>query len=226
MNTFRLLSSAAVAAVILGAPASAAVITSPDQVVVLPGPTAATFEPISFAAPLIGTFDQFDASLGTLISVNVTLFGEVTGTLTGMSDSEGTTSSQYNAVLTLELTSGPDLAVVLPTIVNSEDFGPGGGSFSTTVVSSDDVVETLTDASTLSAFTGTGTIDLLLQGTGTQLGGGPGSVTTGAENVGGRALATISYTYDTATVVPLPASGVLLLAGLGGIAALRKRRAV
>ncbi|MEO1472038.1 MAG: choice-of-anchor E domain-containing protein, partial [Pseudomonadota bacterium] len=234
----KMLLPLAAAATLLAVPAAA--LTLPAETEFLPGPDSSAFAGLDFDATSgsggtdarpTAEFDQFDATLGTLTSVEITLEGFIQGEVFGQSTnvSEVDVFSFANATLALELDTGTDLATVLPQIQQNFTLAASDGTTpvtqtSATLTSSAQTVVTITDPGLLAAFIGTGTIDLFLTGQGLAGFGGPSNTSGGGQNTAGRAVATIQYEFDEQTVIPLPAPALLLISGIAGLGFMSYRR--
>lgn len=153
----------------------------------------------------IGTFslNQFNPSLGRLQSARFDYFGEAGDSEAALGDENtGATATAF--------------AQVGLTFAGLTFQGSDYRSSTCTAL---DESECFTEAIARAFIEDSLLLDLaLLSGTGVM-----GLSLFGNGNLGVRANATITYTYSP---VPLPAGGGLMIAGLGGLAALRRRRAV
>ena len=210
--------------------ANAAVITTSVETETIPLTTT------NFA-DLALVFDKFDAGLGTLLSVNLTLQGTVQGTAQYESLDGSPTTVSLNLSATINLTrpgGGSDIVQVLPVANETDnptafdgniDFGGTSGNTFAGLSNTANNAQTLTSLADLLLFTAAfsgETITLELDATGASSGSGAGNlITQFITNAG--ATATVSYTYDDGNVIGEPATLALLGAGLIG-AGLRRRR--
>jgi hypothetical protein len=210
--------------------ANAALITTATQI------DTVAIQSTSFVnAPL--TFDKFDSGLGTLISVNITLDGTVSGTAgyENEDNSPATITLNLEALLTLTRPGGGaaiSQALPVANIVDNADAfdgvsdrdGTSGATFAGLSASANDS-DVLTSPADLALFTAAffgETITLELDAFGTSNGSGAGNLALLFSTNAG-ATATVSYTYDDGNVIGEPATLALLGAGLIG-AGLRRRR--
>lgn len=192
------------------------------------GPQATSF----FDLPV--TLQQFDPALGTLQSIKITLLGTVSGNLQAESldNSAATLLAQLSTLLTL---SRPDSSALVSTTASSSqsfnasaydgtiDFGGTSGFSSGPLSSSSSNAITLTSASDLSLFTGTGSIAALLTALGASSVSGAGNIISQiATNAAGTA--TIEYTFLT-DGVPEAATWAMMVVGFGFAGSALRRRA-
>lgn len=186
----------------------------------------------NFSGAAIGV-QQFDASLGTLESVEISLEGRVSGGARYESEDAAPGSIDLNlaAMVSLSTNALGQIIVTLPTIteiVNVTAFdglfdfaGTSGGSVAG-LTSSDTKSTTL--LSGFAEFIGSGLVDLQLGGLGVSTATGPGNLTTGFQTYAGGEV-TVTYTYtDAPAPVPLPAGMPLMLLGMGALGLAAKRR--
>jgi Ca2+-binding RTX toxin-like protein len=155
--------------------------------------------------------NQFNPALGTLQGINVTLSGDLSISLAA--ENEGATSAGVYVV------QGETLTLALPGAGEVDDTGPittsiGLGGYdgtadyagnSGTIVQSQTqfstVIDTLTDATDLAAFTGTGSVASTISSAGTAELTGPGNLLAQLlTQVGGTV--TVSYSYLPVGVAP------------------------
>lgn len=179
------------------------------------------------------TFSQFDPSLGTLECIQIALEGTVDGQASAESrDAAPTTITlDLQALITLSYpaSTGGSIATVLPVVSSSFnvtasdgtiDFAGGSGATTGQVMNTNSTMATLSSASDLALFTGTGNITLPVDAQGTSSGSGAGNlITEFATNA--SSMVTVTYKYEP---VPEPAAGFTLLSGLLGTLFFRRRR--
>ena len=174
---------------------------------------------------------KFDPTLGTLNSIAFTFQGDIQGS----ADFENRSSSP--AQVTLKLSSilqlqRPDSTLLVEAIPlydittnvtaydNVLDYGGTSGHTYSGLTASKTESYVSSLLSDLTLFTGSGNINLPVTATATSRISGPGNL-IGGFSTEASALATITYDY---TPVPEPSSMVALLAGMGGLAGLIRRR--
>lgn len=152
-----------------------------------------------------GGIPQFAASLGTLQSAAVTLVGDgASGG--GILCPDDQYSAFYDVTLTVDLLG--------ETLGSGNSFGfecTEEGEIFEWVVPVSFTAPRFFDGADLAPFIGTGLLSV------------PGTVGTGLSY--GYVFYDVTYSFTQVAPVPLPASGGLLIAALGGAAALRRRRA-
>jgi hypothetical protein len=153
------------------------------------------------------TLPQFDPSLGTLISVTLTLDGRIEGSAAVESNDSSpiTITTQFKADITLARPDNSVLAVVIPQVNNvanlapsdgTLDFaGPSGMTFANLMQSAQQSVTSPPPASDLVLFTGVGNIILPVTAMGTSQAVGSGNVTTQFATKA-AAIVTVVYLYN------------------------------
>lgn len=182
--------------------------------------------------------NKFDTKLGTLQSVQF----DLSGVLQGSGEAENKSSKAAKVTITLgsELTlTRPDgSTLVITNPLFNRDFNFTGYDRSTDfagtsgtrtgmieVSDSDSFITSLASDLALFSALGGGFIDLGLSATGHSQATGSGNMSSNFEN-SASASATVIYTYAPLVVeVPEPATLATMIAGLGLMGAVRRRRA-
>ncbi len=192
---------------------------------------------VSYSTPLVmetteinqtHTIDQFDASLGTLNSVTVTLDGRVLSTASLLNEAAQTQIFGFVSTENFFLTGPGSIFQTFQAPLFSHAPSPIG-SGEVIDLGTKDLSDSLTFSATdLAAFIGTGSVDFTCTTaiSNTQTGGG-GNILIQQQTTAGCGL-TVVYDYtqgqDPGTV-PEPGSLALLgVAALGAFAARRRRR--
>lgn len=180
---------------------------------------------------------KFDASLGTLKSVKLTFdaglwqkaYYEHTGNagLAGrnlnfnFAANLGLKSAVGGAsIFDIPLSGASDFTV--PKYDGKLDFGgASGGKFATSLSGQYQATKTITDATALQAFIGSGSIDYLFSAFGSFGISGPGNLTSGVSTLAKGAIR-VDYEYDEKSV-PEPVSLLGLVAVAGGAIVQRRR---
>ena len=180
------------------------------------------------------TLSKFDGSLGTLNSITLTLQGTVLGDakFESLDASPTTVTLNLTSTLILKRPDGSTLVQVIPLVSTTDNASAfdtainfGGTSGKTYTGLTNTITDSFTSplpASDLALFTGAlgDTIILPITATGYSTGSGSGNLIT-QFSTNASAYATVVYDY---TPVPEPSSMVALLAGMGGLAGLIRRR--
>lgn len=176
---------------------------------------------------------KFNPALGTLQSVKVTLFGNLSGSLRfeSFDASPSTIVTNLSASLTLTRPDNSTLIVTIPAFSQTFnvaafdgtfDWGGTSGFTSAAINASSSNAVVLTGATDLALFTGLGSLNSPLRAQGTSSATGSGNLVTQFTTKAGG-YATVEYTF---AAVPEPASWALMLGGFGLIGvALRRRSA-
>lgn len=183
------------------------------------------------------SFGKFDSSLGTLTSIRF----ELSGIVQGIGNAESLDGAESTVTLSLgsllELTRPDNTSLVLTNPVFSQvfnfsaydgvfDFGGTSGSTTGTVSANGANFFISGNANDFALFSalGGGTINLGIRANGNSSGTGAGNLIT-QFNTSAAATAKVTYIYQDAVIeVPEPASLATMFAGLGLIAALRRRK--
>lgn len=175
------------------------------------------------------SINQFDATLGTLTSVAITLNGEALSSATLLNNAANGQRFSFSSTLNLflSITGAPDPLLSLSlNLFNfpSTTLPVGALQDLGTVTPSDSLTINATD---LSAFIGTGSTSFTCESqvANTQSGGGGNIVVT--QNTKAGCGLDVVYTYDVPTPpgkVPEPASMALVGLGMLGLAAVRRHR--
>ncbi len=179
-------------------------------------------------------FNKFDTKLGTLNSIKFDLSGVVSGA--GFAENRGSSAAKVTLTLgsTIELTRPDGTTLVVANPVFDQiyslarydrvlDFGGTSGVHTGEVQASSAESFLSSSASDFALFSGKGFIELGLSALGTSFARGPGNVTTGFDTFASGAVQ-VSYDYTPFAEVPEPATLATMLAGLGLIGAVRRRR--
>lgn len=175
----------------------------------VPLTSAASAATLTFSGSGTGSFNlgKFDAALGTLQSATFDYYGSATEADSAFSAGPGDTATA---------SASASIKIVFAGLT-FEDSGVDTQTCTSNV--GECSVDAIADAIIVGSVSNP-LLDLaLLTGSGFALVEVFGSPSAGAD-------ASITYTYNPVAAVPLPAGGGLLIAGLGGLAALRRRRAV
>jgi hypothetical protein len=167
---------------------------------------------------------QFNPSLGTLTSVQITLNADVNGTI-GVENTSNSSSapvtSQLSANISLKNPSNTLIVSIAPSSSIFNDnlavydgainfSGPSGATHTATANQSNSAV--LTSLSDLGLFTGTGSVSLPISAIATSYANDGGNLVASIQTAAG-ASASVTYTYTPGSAVPEPSS--LGLMGLG-----------
>lgn len=223
----------AAAAVLTANAAAAATITDSDSFgpaiteIATPGSVNPLGTPVNADALEL---DLFDGSLGTLTGVMVTLTGAFESTGTVINSSSGPVTAQAEETVTFFANSSVfgDVDFGASDDTGFQSFAPGVAGTVVDLAGSEMVMLNPTNFADFTGAAGdTFLIDFnTIVATGFTGGGGNLDflVDTTAE-----ISAEVKYTFDAAPTpvapIPLPAAGWMLLAGLGGIGLLGRRRA-
>ncbi|WP_229259449.1 choice-of-anchor E domain-containing protein [Duganella aceris] len=179
-------------------------------------------------------FTQFNATNGTLLSVQIELFSDLDSKFSVENKGKSATTFTLDSASSVSLSSS---VFSLATLVNNyhstvskgafdltDDYAGTSGTVVTLAPQHQSVSAVFTDAATLAAFTGTGSVAATVTGLGTTKITASGNVHTAATSAY-SAYGTVTYTF--AAPVPEPETYAMLLAGLGlvGFAARRRKSA-
>ncbi len=169
---------------------------------------------------------QFDATMGTLQSVKIELIDKLTGFI--QVENLGLAPDTFTGSMTGTLTSpfaSINLSAYASHVFNLAAVNQSGSSATYDIgLVTDSFSHTYTGNPELALFTGTGNVELEVNGEVTPLFNGSGNAIFYSEGTI-DAYAKVTYTYATLPV-PEPETYAMLLAGLGLMGAvLRKRKA-
>jgi len=179
-------------------------------------------------------FTQFNASSGTLLSVQVELFSDLSNKFSVENRGRSEVTFTLDSASSVSLTSS---VFSLATLTNNyhstltkgafdltDDYAGTSGQVLTLLPQHQGVSAVFTDAATLAAFTGSGKVSADVFGTGSATVTASGN-THSAATSSYSAYGTVTYTF--APPVPEPETYAMLLAGLGlvGFAARRRKSA-
>lgn len=180
---------------------------------------------------------EFNPTLGTLNSITFTLNGDVSGSVKveNTGSSAATVNSALAATLTLERPDTTQLVVVLPKATFTDslsafdgtiDFGGTSGvTHSGISASTSQVSATLTDATDLALFKGTGILSLPAVAVGSSAANGGGNlVAQFISDAGASASVTYDYTPGTPATTPEPSSMALMGLGLGAAGLIGRKK--
>jgi hypothetical protein len=176
---------------------------------------------------------QFDPSLGTLTAINIFLNGTVSSIIRfeSLDAMPSTITGTAQATVTLARPNGSSLVAVIPTQTRSGnetafdgiiDFGgTSGDTFINVNGTATDSVNLFSPAD-FALFTGTGTVNAMLSGSGMSTVVGAGNLVTQISTRAGG-FGRVTYTYNE-SAVPEPASWAMMVGGFGLLGAAMRRR--
>lgn len=235
MEAHKIALLAGVSMLVGGTAAGAAVlpVQSSGFTVVVSGGTGDAEPQFSDEASDVHFFDQFDASLGTLDSVKVSLGSEAALFVSVLAAGEGSTSATVDAVFNFNYTAETFDFFAGPFARQASCEGGSGcsGSSPDGVFIDDVVTFTAADASVFPIFLGNGTFGVVFESS-IDLLQAPNvnTFTEGSGNSNWQGTLSVEYTFtprEAGPSVPEPATAGLL--GLGALAvgaAARRRRHV
>lgn len=235
---FGWLAALSVGAMLASAPAA--------QAALVCGTNSCTTGTLTFGPSSVGSFvgqtlvfDQFDEAAhgGTLTSVTYTLSGTVMGSASAenLADvaNEITLNLQANLSARKPLTTTV-VALVAPlasTVFNAAPFdgnnnfaGPSGTSQAGLTASAGPVNGTLTGATDLAPFLGTGTVAVPIAATASSLALDQQGQVSSNFSLQGEVRLFLTYNFQPDVVVPEPASLALLGFGVAALAGMRRRK--
>lgn len=171
------------------------------------------------------SFAQFNAHLGTLTSVQFELYSTLSGSIDLKNKSTSTSSVSYGVRTGADLTATVAGQTVITGNWVTPSFDLVGGQSVHSVIGPVTNSQTLTFSlpSDLSAFIGTGNVSASLSALSNQKLTAGGNAKLGTDvTVDGYAI--VTYTYDAAAPVPEPETYAMLLAGLGLVGVIARRR--
>lgn len=176
---------------------------------------------------------QFDSSLGTLNNVMFSMTGSILGT--GKSESLDTAATNLTLNLGATVSASTalvDLGVTLPSINETFlasyfdgniDFGGTSGVSYNDQTASDFISFSLASGQ-FAEFIGMDFVNIFISANGNSEVTGAGNIVSQFSTQAGASIEVV-YDYTAVSVVPLPASLPLMLAGLGTLAFMRRRKA-
>jgi hypothetical protein len=179
---------------------------------------------------------QFDSSLGVLDSVTLTLFGRIEGSarIENLNQTARDVTARLQATLKLvDSITATTLVQTTPLVSNTftasafdgtDDFGGASGQSFMGLMAEASQSQHFTDNTTLARFTGPGSVSLQLTARGESLHDSSGDIRN-QFRTRATGYATVTYGYHSVTAVPEPTTWALMLAGLGVVCWLGKRRA-
>jgi hypothetical protein len=170
------------------------------------------------------SFDKFNPSLGNLTSVQFELFNTVNGSIYVSNDALSGAPATFTITTGGQLDSAVGGGTLSTLATTTKVFTLAAGADSTLTLDPWTTTNSVTinSAGQLGAFTGPGTYHALLSGWSSDSLSGTGNASY-FTNITMDGYAKVTYTYTTLPV-PEPETYAMLLAGLGLVGAIARRR--
>lgn len=179
------------------------------------------------------SLQQFSPTLGTLSSIEINLFGTVSGTAQGESLDPIAADMDLKIAASIGLfkpAAATPFLVIKPSVITTyaassydggmDYAGTSGTTFSDSATATKAYISAL--GADLSLFTGAGSVLAPVKATGNSFVTGPGNFRSLTSTSAG-AYATVTYTY-TAAPVPEASTVAMFIAGLGALPLMARRR--